>query len=235
VPYAHQRPHSFPRLRPPLLAAATVVVPATKQKRRERRASRPLFSKKNPEQQKKQHLDKMASSRPLFLALLLAVLAVTCLPSLTLAYPAYFVAANSACGAQPTKALGRHRAPLQDPTIVFSVLGPSGKETRLCPGGVYTVSASWPAAGGGRNALLSASSGVFDGSGCRVLTTARVPSVSGTYRVPCGAKNGERISLRVTSATGQSSAFLQGGATLPVVAGCAASVCRGASPAGRSG
>jgi hypothetical protein len=165
------------------------------------------------------------------LATLLVALLAAAAPRPAAAYPAYFIAKNSACGAQPATAMGRHKAPQPDATTVFSVQGPAGKETRLCPGGTYVVTATFPQP---RNALLSASVGAFDGSGCRVLTTSKVASVTGTYRVPCSAADGSRVVLRVTSATGGSGAFLQAGATLPVSAGCALMTCRGMPPA-RSG
>jgi hypothetical protein len=175
---------------------------------------------------------RCAAARALALAAFILALATTT-PVLVRAYPAYFLSANSACGAQPTKGMGKHKAPVADSTITFTVQGPSGKETRLCPGGVYSVTATFPQP---RNALLSASSGAFDGSGCRVLTTSKVSSVSGTYRVPCQAADKSTVALRVTSATGERGAFLQSGVTLPVVAGCASSSCRGVGPAAaRSG
>jgi len=169
----------------------------------------------------------MARPCPALLLLLLAGGLLLCAPRAARAYPAYFVAANSACGAQPAKAFGRHKAPVADQSILFTVQGPPGSVgKRFCPGAAYAVSASWPEP---RNALLSASAGAFDGAGgCRVATTSRVPSVSGTFRVPCGAADGSRVSLRVTSATGGSGGFLQNGVTWPVFAGCAAPACRGA-------
>lgn len=176
---------------------------------------------------------KMPSSSlpPLVLATLLALLAASA-PPRALAYPAYFVARNSACGAQPSAAMGRHKAPQADATTTFTVQGPAGKETRLCPGGMYVVTATFPQP---RNALLSASVGAFDGSGCRVLTTSKVTSVTGNYRVPCNVADGSKVVLRVTSATGGSGAFMQAGATLPVSAGCPYMACRGMPPQPKSG
>jgi hypothetical protein len=147
--------------------------------------------------------------------------------------------APATCTGHPDHGEGAHGDPVSDDGTTFEITGADGKPlpaTGACPGSNVTVTVAFPEA---RFLLASASAGALRGKTMSTLPrgvsqaacpnrwvhgmpggqTAKLSKAPLTLTIPC-AQEGE-VELKVTSATGSSSPYLQGSSSVPVAStGC---------------
>ncbi|KAG1674683.1 hypothetical protein FOA52_007207 [Chlamydomonas sp. UWO 241] len=151
-------------------------------------------------------------------------------------YAERWTATQSGCTAHPTTARGSHAAPVQDSAISISLSEAPGSPpvvTSLCPGATYTLQVSFPSS---RGALVSVSAGTLSDNtnafGCTnrfaraELFSNRRPAFTSGLTLPCiGDIAGGQLQVRVTSALGQFSGYLQSSATFNVDEACGVNAC----------
>lgn len=108
------------------------------------------------------------------------------------AHPSYYVRFHASdCFSMPTQAYGFHNSPENDPGTSFSLVDGNsaavGPGTGVCPGGLYSLTATYPAFS---ESLLVASAGSLgsgDSRGCanRVTFDSRAMSRTASFTVPC--------------------------------------------------
>lgn len=167
-------------------------------------------------------------------------LLLACAAQLARAYPALYVArvakGDKSCQGHPNKGYAAHGAPKKDPKIVFAVADSAGKAVvSVCPGATYDIKLTFPEP---RLALLTASSATFkpkssflkssDSCVSRVAMDRSngygpMATQTATATLPCDASG--NLNLKVTSATGSKSPYMQASASLPVDQRCAAPSC----------
>ncbi|KAG1665215.1 hypothetical protein FOA52_002617 [Chlamydomonas sp. UWO 241] len=156
------------------------------------------------------------------------VLALLLLAVQVQGYAELWAVSNRQCTAHPTTAQNRHAAPVQDSATSISISDASGAVTTLCPGATYTLQVSFPSA---RGALVTVSAGTLSDNsnafGCTnrfarsELISNRRPAFSSGLTLPCiGSIAGGQLQVRVTSAIGELTGFLQASATYSVDAAC---------------
>jgi hypothetical protein len=201
--------------------------------------------------------------RALLVLVVAAALAAALLPSAS-AYPALWVkyqaedeglapGAPATCTGHPDHGEGSHGDPVEDDTITFALTDAAGKvATSVCPGADAAVVVAFPQP---RFLLATSSAGALAGSTPSTLPakvkdltqrtcpnrwvhgmsggqTAPLAKAKLTLTAPC--EEGP-VEVRVTSATGSASAYLQGSTKVPVEAGAACKPCVAKKPLAAAG
>lgn len=137
---------------------------------------------------------------------------------------------GSSCDAHPTSRQKRHGAPSGlDSSTTFVVAKGGSAVSALCPGQSYAVSVAYSSS---RETLLSSSQGSLGSSGScpnRVNFVNKAQSHGATLTVGCTLSGS--ITLRATSATGETGSLLTQTASLTIDPSCAAASCTGSTTA----